>query len=184
MRVRNCLPLLLLAACASAPGASSAPVPDQTLSIPTSGVSTTMRNIVVASSASPRTRAIAAPADRVWSALPGVYGLLGLPVTSSDASTHVIAATSVKLRRRLGDVPLSRYLDCGHTQGAPSAETYEVLLSMETRMVPGAGDSTVVSTTLDAMARPVFVSSEYIHCGTTGALERRLLETIAVQTAR
>ena len=183
MRRLRCLPLLLAAACASNSGASSAPVPDQTLSIPTSGVSTTMHSIVVASSANPRTRSMAAPPDRVWAALPAVYGLLGLPVTSSDGATHVIAATSVKLRRRLGDVPLSRYLDCGHTQGAPSAETYEVLLSMETRTLPGTGDSTVVSTTLDAMARPVFVSSEYIHCGTTGALERRLLETLAVQLA-
>jgi hypothetical protein len=110
--------------------------------------------------------------------LPAVYESLGIPVTDRDPAARTIGNTSYKVRRRLGDVPLSRYLDCGSTQGAPSADSYEILLSVNTRLQSATADSTTVSITVNAMGRPVFVSAEYVRCGSVGGLEKRFFDTM------
>lgn len=171
---------LVLCACAKSPHAVPTPQADQTIRIPpTAGGQA--RSITMGRSTSPFTRTVNAPLALAWNALPRVYATLGIPVTDRDVSAHALGATAVKLRRRLGDVPLSRYLECGSTQGAPSADTYEVLLTMETRLHAAGTDSTVVVTTMSAMARPVAFSSDYISCGSRGGLERRFFEVLGVE---
>ena len=171
--------IVLLSACASS-GPSVAPRPDQTMRIPTSNASGGS-TISIAQTESPSQRTIPATAARIWDAIPRVYQTLGLPITDRNPDTRTIGTTSYKVRRRLGNAPLSRYIDCGSTQGSASADSYEVLLNVTTRLAPGAGDSTAVSTTVDAMARPVFVSGEYINCGSTRALEKRFFEALNVE---
>jgi hypothetical protein len=170
---------VLLSACASSQRPASAPQPDQTLRIPTnnaSGGST----ITMAQTESPSQRTVAAPAARIWNALPGVYETLGLPITDRNNEARTLGTTSYKIRRKLGNTPLSRYLDCGSTQGSSSADSYEVLLSVTTQLLPTSADTTAVSTTVSAMARPVFVSGEYINCGSTRALEKRFFDVLDV----
>lgn len=180
MRRLAALSAILLAACAtSSQGPAVAPAPDQTLRIPTSNASGGS-TITIAQSESPSNRIIAAPAARIWDALPAVYQTLGLPITDRNAENRTIGTTSYKVRRRLANVPLSRYIDCGSTQGSPSADSYEVLLNVSTQLTP-AGDTTAVSTTVSALARPVFVSGEYINCGTTRALEKRFFDILSVE---
>lgn len=179
MRRLAAISVILLSACtSSSQGPAVAPTPDQTLRIPTSNASGGS-TITIAQTESPSRRVIAAPAARIWDALPAVYQTLGLPITDRNAENHTIGTTSYKVRRRLGNVPLSRYIDCGSTQGSPSADSYEVLLTVATQLTP-AGDTTAVSTTVDALARPVFVSGEYINCGTTRALEKRFFDALNV----
>jgi hypothetical protein len=180
MRRLAVVSVALLSACSSSSGPSVAPRPDQTVRIPTSNA-TGGSTITIAQAESPSQRTIPASAVRIWDALPRVYQTLGLPITDRNAESRTIGTTSYKVRRRLGNVPLSRYLDCGNTQGSPSADSYEVLLNVTTRLTPGAGDSTGVSTTVDAMARPVFVSGEYINCGSTRALEKRFFDLLNVE---
>jgi len=179
MRRLAVVSVVLLSACASS-GPSVASRPDQTLRIPSSNA-TGGSTITIAQTESPSQRIIPASAARIWDALPRVYQTLGLPITDRNADSRTIGTTSFKVRRRLGNVPLSRYIDCGSTQGSASADSYEVLLSLTTRLTPGASDSTEVSTTLDAMARPVFVSGEYINCGSTRALEKRFFDLLSVE---
>ena len=177
------LSAVLLSGCASSHAPASAPQPDQTLRIPTnnaSGGST----ITIAQTESPSQRTIAAPAARIWDALPAVYETLGLPITERNAESRTMGTTSYKIRHKLGNAPLSRYLDCGSTQGSPSADNYEVLLNVSTQLLPTAGDTTGVSTTVTAMARPVFVSGEYVNCGSTRALEKRFFDILGVQLRR
>jgi hypothetical protein len=152
-------------------------MPDQTIRIPASsgGASTTL---AVAATTTSSVKTVSASADRVWSVLPAVYESLGIPVTDRDPAARTIGNTSYKVRRRLGDVALSRYLDCGSTQGAPSADSYEILLSVSTRVRPGAPDSTAVSITVDAMGRPVFLSADYVRCGSMGGLEKRFFDIL------
>jgi len=171
---------VLLSACASSKGPASAPTPDQTLRIPTnnaSGGST----ITMAQTESPSQRTVAAPAARIWNALPAVYETIGLPITDRNNEAHTLGTTSYKVRRKLGNTALSRYLDCGSTQGSASADSYEVLLSVTTQLLPTSTDTTAVSTTVSAMARPVFVSGEYVNCGSTRALEKRFFELLNVE---
>jgi hypothetical protein len=183
MRLLLSLPIVLLAACASSKGASVPPQPDQTIRIPSSsgGNATTL---AIAPSNAPSTRTIRASAEKIWSVLPAVYDSLRLPVTDRDPAGRTIGTSSFKLRRALGGVRLSHYLDCGSTQGAPSADSYEILFSMTTRLDSEAADATTVTTTIDAMGRPVFVSAEYIHCGSTGGIEKRFFDILNAELLR
>ncbi len=181
MRRLAVVTVVLLSACStSSQSPSVAPRPDQTMRIPTSNA-TGGSTIVIAQTESPSQRVIAAPAARIWNALPAVYKTLGLPITDRNPEGNSMGTTSYKVRRHLGNVPLSRYIDCGSTQGTSSADTYEVLLNVTTRLAPVSGDTTAVSTTVDAMARPVFVSGEYINCGSTRALEKRFFDALNVE---
>lgn len=168
---------ILLSACASSQGSSAPPMPDQTIRIPASsgGAATTL---AIAASTPSSVKTVPASAERIWSALPAVYEALGIPITERDPAARTIGNTSYKVRRRLGDVPLSRYLECGSTQGAPSADSYEILLSVSSRLRSVTPESTTVSITIDAMGRPVFLSAEYVRCGSTGGLEKRMFDIL------
>jgi hypothetical protein len=175
---------VLLSACASSQQTNSAPPPtEQTIHVSTA-TGATGSTMSMMQGDDPSQRTVAAPAARVWDALPAVYQALGLPITDRNLQGQSIGTTSFKVRRRLGDAPLSRYLDCGDTQGSPSANSYEVVLSVNTRLVPAAGDSTAVSTTVTAQARPVFVSGEYVNCGSTRALEQRFFDLLNAELRR
>lgn len=174
---------VLLSACATGSQSPSvAPQMDQTVRVvaATGSAGSTM---AIAQTDNPSQRTVAATAAQVWSALPAVYDSLGLPITDRNAEARSIGTSSFKLRRRLGNVPLSRYLDCGDTQGSPSANSYEVVLTVATRLAP-AGDSTTVATTVDALARPIFVSGEYVNCGSTRALEKRFFDILNAELRR
>jgi hypothetical protein len=78
---------------------------------------------------------------------------------------------------------LVRLIDCGTTQGGPSADSYDIRLSVLTQVSPaegGGGGSTIV-TTVDAMGRPVAFSGEYVRCTSTGSLETRIADAIQAQ---
>jgi hypothetical protein len=157
--------------------------PEETIRIPGSngGRPTTL---AVARTVTSSVKTVAAPVERIWVVLPTVYESLGIPVTERDATGHTFGARSLKARRRLGEAPLSRFLDCGSTQGGPSADTYEVLLTVMTQVTPGAAaDSPTVTVTVDGMGRPVFVSADYVHCGSTGVLEKRIFDALSAQLA-
>ena len=176
------LSLLFIAAlcgCASSGTTGSSNVPDG------SPVAPTTRIVGVQSSMDLRTNpslsrgvvVVDAPLAEVWRALVAAYDSVGIPVTISMPAQGLIGNDGYKLRRRLKDVPLTRYLDCGSTQGGPSAETYEVLLMVRTqlRQTP---DGVTATTLLDASARPVAISGDYVKCGSTGRLEARIGELI------
>ena len=123
--------------------------------------------------------------DRVWKALPAVYAVLEVPIASFDAEANVIGNSSVKLYRRLGKTPLTRYLDCGSTQIGPNADSYEVFLSVLTKLSRPQADTsnTAVVTTVEATARPIQFRGDPVRCSSKGALEARVIEVLKVQLA-
>lgn len=174
---------VLLSACSTGSQSPSvAPRMDQTVRVvaATGSAGSTMS---IAQADNPSQRTIPAAATQVWNALPAVYDSLGLPITDRNVESRSIGTTSFKLRRRLGNVPLSRYFDCGDTQGSPSANSYDLVLTVATTLAP-AGDSTTVSTNVNALARPVFVSGEYVNCGSTRALEKRFFDILTAELRR
>ena len=117
---------------------------------------------------------LAAPIDRVWTELVAVYAALGIETSTVDRTNRIIGNSSLKVRRRLGTVNLTKYIDCGSTQGTPSAETYEVLITLHSQLQAATPNNTTVTTTFQSMGRPVSVSSEYRTCTSTGALEKSI----------
>jgi hypothetical protein len=126
---------------------------------------------------------LAYPVDQVWRVLPGVLDSLGIPITVSDAAKHLIGNEGLNLRRRLGNTNLDRFIDCGNTQGAPSATTYDVHLAVRTTVSADPAGSTL-STTVSAMAKPVSFSGDYVRCSSTGVLESRIADGVRTRLRR
>lgn len=180
------LALLLGASTFAACGPRPQATPSTTTSIQTSRVSSAGGTTTLTTLAELR-RGIAripAPVDVVWRALRTSYDSLGIPVTRVDVSERVVANDGVKLRRRLGKVPLTRYLDCGSAQAGPNAETYEVHLAVTTRLQPDSAGGTTATTMLQASARPVLFAGDHVACGSTGELERSIESMLRYHAAR
>lgn len=168
---RPALAALLLAGCA-APAAVSTPGQPHTVRVvgPTGGLTT----LATSPGEEFGRRRVARAAERVWSALPAVYAGLAIPVAQRDDGARLLGNPGLRLRRQLGGVPLTRYLDCGRAQGGPSAETYEVTLAVATRVEADGEGASVVSTGVQATARPVNFAGGEVRCASTGALEARI----------
>ncbi|HEX6308603.1 MAG TPA: hypothetical protein VFZ69_10475 [Longimicrobiales bacterium] len=128
-----------------------------------------------------RVGTVTRPRDQVWAALPDVYRSLGIEVAQRDSRTGVIGNAGFKARRRLGSVPISRYLDCGTAQGGRSADTYEVHLSVLTEVRPATPGNTTVSTMIEATARPVSFAGDPVRCVTNGELENRIFVALLAE---
>jgi len=122
--------------------------------------------------------------DRVWGALRVAYDSAAVPVSTFDATSHTIGNSALRVRRRLGEVALSKYINCGNTQGGNGADTYEVVFSIVTRAVPAESGTTRLTTVIDAQGRPITLGGEFTRCTSTGVLEKRLAQLVISQLNR
>lgn len=175
MRAVLVLALVAGSACASSRNQPAAAAGEQTVRVVGAGgmtqISTTTTN-------RPSVATVEIPAEQVWRALPAAYQSAGIELALSDSARGVIGNPGFRARRRLGGIVLSRYLDCGHAQGAPSADTYEVHFSVLTEVQRQADGKTVVSTNVDATARPINFAGESVRCASSGELETRILNSV------
>jgi hypothetical protein len=122
---------------------------------------------------------------RAWTELPAVYRALGLPVNESESARRRIAAIAFQPRRIDGE-RVSLFLDCGRgITAGENADSYQVHLSVETRLVADPSDPAraMVQSTLNANARPRAISGNPVPCDTRGRLERRIVETLQARLA-
>lgn len=184
MRSTLLVPLVLVAAaagCSSSSAVETAPAP-QTVRVVGGGAGSIAMGMS-GSAADARASAIAAPLADVWRVLPAAYESLNIPLSTVDTTTWVIGNSGFNLRRRLGTVPLVRLIDCGTTQGGPSAETYDIRMTVTTR-VRAVDGGTSLATTVEPMGKPVAFSGEYIRCSSTGVLESRLADAVKARLAK
>ncbi|CAN5715654.1 hypothetical protein BH23GEM6_BH23GEM6_24530 [soil metagenome] len=176
MRTLAFLSVLALAGCASTGGEAT---PTQTVRIVDAGGGATQlptsRTIVA------QTARVPFSPESVWRVLPQVYESLALPVTQRDASSQTLGNQGLRLRRQLGGERLSRYLDCGRTQGVPSADTYDVFLTVNTRVQPGEAGTATLQTHVHASARSVSFSTGVVECSSTRALEEKIVERVTAK---
>ena len=165
--------------CAPAgPGAvASAPGPDVRMNLP-------QGTQVIASVGVTVVRGVANlqfPIEKVWSAMAPAYDSLAIPLTVLDASNHTIGNEGLKARRRIGNTRIGEYLNCGNGEGGPSADIYDINLSMVSKLEPNANGGTTITTTVDGVAKPASFTGDYVKCGTTGVLEQRLVKFVEKQ---
>jgi hypothetical protein len=122
--------------------------------------------------------------DRVWGPLRAAFDSLGIPVATVSAATGTMGNPSLRVRRRLGDLAVSKYINCGNVQGGQSADSYEIQLSVMTTAVPAEQGTTNISTLVEAQGRPVTIAAEYMRCTSTGLIESRLVELVNAQLHR
>ena len=130
------------------------------------------------------TTALNFPLEQVWKVLPVVMDSASIPIATLEPAKHLIGNSGFKLRQRLGKVSLSRYIDCGTTQIGPNADSYEVVLTVFVQAQAGASNTTNVTLSIDASAKPVSFNQAYSSCSSKGALETRLLDLIKANVAR
>lgn len=179
MRRTRIVHVILLAAvsgCASSGTTSTAGTSTQTARVSTAGGTTTL---TTTASLQPGVMTLDVPIDAAWRALPVAYDSIGIPVGKVDTLSRVVGNEGYKLRRKLGGVSLTRYLDCGQAQGFRSAETYEINLAVITRLRPLGATQTSAATTVQASARPVNFAGEYSSCSSTGELEKRVADVLS-----
>jgi hypothetical protein len=178
MRTIIVLSACVLFACAPAgPGAvASTPGPDVRMSMPQGTQVISVGATVVRGVAN-----LQFPIDKVWSAMSPAYDSLAIPLTVFDPANHTIGNEGLKARRRIGNTRIGEYLNCGNGEGGPSADIYDINLSMVSRLQPNANGGTTITTTVDGAAKPASFTGDYIKCGTTGELEQRLVKFVEKQ---
>ncbi len=120
---------------------------------------------------------VMAPPDDVFKAVSAAYGALNISVDELNQANRIIGNSAFKVRRRIGDVPTMRALDCGGEPGMPNAETYQLTLTIRSRVIPNDAGGSVVQSTVEGMARnPTTAASSDVRCVSLGALEKRIAE--------
>jgi hypothetical protein len=175
MRAIIVLSVGVVIGCASPnPGAvASTPGPDVRMTMPQGSQVITSGATVVRGVAN-----LQFPIDKVWSAMAPAYDSLSIPLSVFDATSRTIGNEGLKARRRIGKTRIGEYLNCGNGEGGPSADIYEINLSMVSRLQPNAVGGTTITTTVDGVAKPASFSGDYIKCATTGELEKRLVKLV------
>jgi hypothetical protein len=174
--MRQCAVLLLAIAnaCASSGGTEQPVIPHTTRVVtPTAGLS------VTTTTESPAiTSELPFPLERVWAVLPSVYDSLGIAPVEVNAAGRFVSGSNLKLRRRLGTEPLTRILDCGTSQGGPSAETYEIVMTVRTQLRAAANGATTVATEVGATGKPIAFVGDVVPCRSKTRLEQKILDAV------
>ncbi|WP_337169412.1 hypothetical protein [Gemmatimonas aurantiaca] len=124
-------------------------------------------------------------ADAVYRVMQAAYDSLGIPITGLDPAKKTIENSGVKIRNRLGKMPISTYLDCGNSQIGPNADSYDVYLNVSTKVTPGPAAGTArLATLLEAQARPATYNQAYSVCSTRGVLEQKLADVVKARLAK
>lgn len=121
-----------------------------------------------------------APARDVWEATKAAYEELGIEVTYSRPGSHV-GNRQFKVRRRLADSRLSRYLRCGvDVSGRPMADSYTVTFNVVSEIVSTTDLQSRMLTTLSATAlKPGGTSTDPVACVSKGLLEEKIADLVA-----
>jgi hypothetical protein len=119
--------------------------------------------------------------DAVWNVMQSVFDSLGIAVGTLDPDKRVIGNTELKVHGRLGPVSLSRYIDCGRTQGFDSADTYDVHLSVLSQVTPGKSNGATIATVVEAAARPAQFKGDYTRCESRGEIESRIPKIVTAR---
>jgi hypothetical protein len=114
-----------------------------------------------------------------------VFDSLGVPLATVDPKARTMGNTGFRLRGRLKNVPLSRFIDCGSsTQIGSNADNYDVSLTVLAEARPAESTSAKVIITFQAQAKPVNFSQEYSQCSSRGVFEKRFVDILQARLER
>lgn len=166
-----------LSACASSSTSTARPA-TQTVSGGSAG------SMTISNSTSSDVVRLAYTPDAVWRIMPSVYDSLGVTVSTIDPASKTIGNPGYKIRQKLGKAPLSRYIECGTTQIGPNADSYDVMLSVLSTVTAEGAQGAVLTTTVEAQAKPVTYNQGYSRCSSKGAIEKRISDLVNARLSR
>jgi hypothetical protein len=161
-RLTALLSLLLLAACGGGSRTIRSTGPTPQMDVPgLQGMLDSFREVPTSTASFAATRAV------VWPALVAVYQEMEIPVTTVDGSSYVIGGGDQRVRR-VGGKRIQDYVTCVDSYG--SSSSYDIYLTIMTRLEPAEGGSTVARTQVVATGKPLTRSAR-VGCATSGTLE-------------
>lgn len=183
---RNSTRVLLVAAitaagCASGSSGGAAPTPNVTITPVTQRIVTpgTTLNINTVDVNAGHSHVIIGTMDAAWTALNVVYSDLKIPITTLVDAQHLLGNENFKVRRRVGEIPMQRILDCGNAQGIPNAETYDIVMTISSFLAPNPKGGLTLITRIDATGRsPTFARENAVACHSSGTLEKDIAERV------
>lgn len=122
--------------------------------------------------------ALPATTAEVWAVLPSAYEALGIPVTDSSPGRRTLGNAGFRTRN-LDGRRVSQYVDCGRSNSGALANIYDVTFTISTSVAEAPEGGAIVSTTLDAWAKPRMTNGNPVHCSSKTTLEQRLVELVA-----
>ncbi|HEX7938790.1 MAG TPA: hypothetical protein VF483_07330 [Gemmatimonadaceae bacterium] len=165
--------LVLVSACASA-ASSADPSAPRVQVIQADGVAGSLKIVGAVTDAS--STPLNVGAEEAFQVMPLVYDSLSIPKTWLEPKQFMISSQGFKIRARMGKTVLSRYIDCGSTQIGNNADSYDVFMTVTSKLVPNGKDASTLSTTVEASAKPLSFNQEYANCSSRGELERRVAD--------
>ncbi len=169
------LAALALAGCASTSELPEYRTDRSTVSVQTNTGSSDMQ---LTHEAAVSSEVIAASADQLWRALPGIYQSLGIPINGADSNARLLATR--ERVRRIDGKSMSTYFNCPGPYGN-LAGSGDVYLSLRTQILPSSDTQATVRHEIEAVARASSGTNQ-VRCNSRGALERLLNEALAAAT--
>lgn len=167
--------VVITAACASSGSSPNTELPSPSDRIIASDNQGVMRTTVAPNA---KVRIPAAP-SRVLPALRAVFADLAIPVTTDDPSSGRVGNANFWKSRKLGDEPISTYLNCGAAITGLAADTYRVYISLLTAVRPDGSGGSELEIALVAQAQNMEgTTADRVACGTTGRLEERIQKMV------
>lgn len=173
--------------CASGSGGSSSSREDpaaQELPDAQSGIGTLTIDVISSrfrldyiETVSPVSDTVSAIVEEVWNHVPQAYVDLGIPIGGVNPQARLLGNTSFQARGKLGDVRISELLNCGRTMTGSIANQFEITFRVLTQVEEADGKS-LVSSVVDAIARPKGVSGNTVECSSTGRLENEIVDRV------
>lgn len=123
-------------------------------------------------------------APRAFQAVRVAYEDIGIPFSFYEAEQLRLGGILRPLGR-LDDQPPSTWVDCGRGAGiAAYADSYEVTVTVGTRVRPIDASTSVVETVIRARARARDVSSDLLRCRSFGTFEELIAERVQANVRR
>ncbi|MBM3906826.1 MAG: hypothetical protein FJ363_01985 [Gemmatimonadetes bacterium] len=172
---------LVVAACGASSSGTSSAVPLTTVTPVTQRIVSpgSTLNINTVNVNSGYTQLIVGSMDAAWTAVNVVYNDLKIPITTLVDAQRIIGNDQFKVRRRVGSIPMQQILDCGNSQGIPNAETYDIMMTINSTMVPNPKGGVNLVTRIDATGRsPNFSRENPVVCHSSGTLEKHIAELV------
>lgn len=180
--MRRIAVLSLIAAAACGAGKTSTTSQPQTMRVVGQG-GLTGNQLSMTSSSTASTTKLDFPLETIWRSLASAYDSLKIPITTIDPKKHLFGNEGMKVRQKLGNVLLSKYIDCGQAQIGPSADSYDVYMEITTTVHSLSAGQTEVSTLVTSAAKPLAFGQEYSSCQTKGTIENAISAIVAAKAA-
>jgi hypothetical protein len=122
---------------------------------------------------------VPAPPDRVWDAAVAAYGDAGVPVKTMDRKAGLLGNGEFIAVRQINGKPLTTFIDCGTDPARGQlANSYRITMSVLSTVLHDPSGGTRLETRVIAEGKQRNVSSNSIHCASTGKLEEQIAQLV------